>query len=77
MEGIKTDTPPDESLSKWATGRQYLLHPVGGLMTYYRRGKREKRQPEVPFQDAALVLEPVSLTVSEVFFSRFKSKLTL
>lgn len=68
MEGIKTDASPDKALSKWATGRQYLLHPVGGLMTYYRRGKREKRKPEVPFQEATLVLEPVSLTVSEVFF---------
>ncbi|KAG0559465.1 hypothetical protein KC19_10G107200 [Ceratodon purpureus] len=65
MEGIKTDPSPDKSLSKWATGRQYLLHPVGGLMTYNRRGKREKRKPEVPFQEATLVLEPVSLTVSE------------
>ncbi|KAG0568137.1 hypothetical protein KC19_7G189300 [Ceratodon purpureus] len=65
MEGILRDGSPDKPLSKWATGRQYLLHPVGGLMTYNRRGKREKREPEVPFQDATLVLEPVSLTVSE------------
>jgi hypothetical protein len=65
MEGILCDGSPDKPLSKWATGRQYLLHPVGGLMTYYR--KREKRKPEVPFQEATLVLEPVSLTVSEVF----------
>lgn len=72
MEGILTDGSPEKPLSKWATGRQYLLHPVGGLMTYNRRGKREKRKPEVPFQEATLVLEPVSLTVSEVFVQRFK-----
>lgn len=66
MEGIVKDPSPEEPLSKWATGRQYLLHPVGGLMTYNRRGKREKRNPDVPFQEATLVLEPVSLTVSEV-----------
>lgn len=69
MEGIVKDPSPEEPLSKWATGRQYLLHPVGGLMTYNRRGKREKRNPDVPFQEATLVLEPVSLTVSEVLKS--------
>ncbi|XP_024384462.1 uncharacterized protein [Physcomitrium patens] len=65
MEGIKNDASPDKPLPKWAAGRQYLLHPVGGLMTYNRRGKRETRKPDVPFQEAKLVLEPVSLTVSE------------
>ena len=69
MEGIKSDPSPDNSLSKWAIDHQYLLHPVGALMTYYRRGKLEKRKPEVPFQEATLVLEPVLLTVSEVCFS--------
>ena len=72
MEGILYDGSPEKPLSKWATGRQYLLHPVGGLMTYNRRSKTEKRKPDVPFQEATLVLEPVSLTVSEVFVLRFK-----
>lgn len=68
-EGITKDGTADAPLSKWASGRQYLLHPVGGLMTYNRRGKREKRKPDIPFQEATLVLEPVSLTISEVIWS--------
>jgi hypothetical protein len=62
VQDAHTDMVP----SKWATGRQYLLHPVGGLLTHFRRGKREKRSTHVPFQEASLLLEAVTVTVSEV-----------
>jgi vacuolar protein sorting-associated protein 13A/C len=65
-EGIAQDAFKNMVPSKWATGRQYLLHPVGGLLTHFRRGKREKRSTHVPFQEASLLLEAVTVTVSEV-----------
>jgi vacuolar protein sorting-associated protein 13A/C len=64
-EGIAQDARTNMVPSKWATGRQYLLHPVGGLLTHFRRGKREKRSTHVPFQEASLLLEAVTVTVSE------------
>ncbi|EFJ17191.1 hypothetical protein SELMODRAFT_421223 [Selaginella moellendorffii] len=44
---------------------KYLLHPVAGLMKYHRCGKREKRDSKTPFQKASLVLDQVSIAVSE------------
>ncbi|XP_059076567.1 uncharacterized protein LOC131042467 isoform X2 [Cryptomeria japonica] len=52
-------------LSQWAVGRQYLLCPVNGTLQYYRFGKQEKRDPSVPSQKMSLILNDVSLTVSE------------
>ncbi|PTQ34792.1 hypothetical protein MARPO_0076s0036 [Marchantia polymorpha] len=63
--GISSDVPPDAKSSKWASGRRFLLHPVDGIMRYHRRGKRENREPHIPFQKASLVLDEVSATVSE------------
>lgn len=39
-------------MSEWATGRQHWLHTVGSLVIYNRRGNRERRNPEVSFQEA-------------------------
>lgn len=44
----------------------YLLRPINGVLNYYRRGKREKREHSMPLQNLSLVLDEVSLTVSEV-----------
>lgn len=43
----------------------YLLRPINGVLNYYRRGKREKREHSMPLQNLSLVLDEVSLTVSE------------
>eukprot|EP00897_Mesotaenium_endlicherianum_P008373 jgi/Mesen1/7564/ME000392S06833 len=45
--------------------RQYLLQPIGGRMRYFRQGKHDKREPDVPYQTAWLVLNEVALTISE------------
>ncbi|KAJ7520814.1 hypothetical protein O6H91_19G024000 [Diphasiastrum complanatum] len=55
----------DEVSLDGADKHQYLLQPVGGTMKYHRCGKHEKRDPEHPFQKASLVLDQVSLTISE------------
>ncbi|GBG70050.1 hypothetical protein CBR_g4878 [Chara braunii] len=51
--------------TQWDAGRQYLLQPLGGTMTYVRHGKQEKREPGDPFHRVALTVEEVSLTPSE------------
>eukprot|EP01018_Ginkgo_biloba_P025446 Gb_15429 [translate_table: standard] len=52
-------------VSKWALGRQYLLQPVNGTLKYHRCGKQEKRDPSIPFQKICLILNDLSLNVSE------------
>ncbi|KAL2613699.1 hypothetical protein R1flu_025391 [Riccia fluitans] len=63
--GISSDVPADVESSRWASDRKFLLHPVDGSMRYHRRGKRESREPHIPFQKASLRLDQVSATVSE------------
>lgn len=50
----------------WASGRQFLLRPVGAQMMYFRLGRSEKREESVPFQTAAFVLDEVFFVISEV-----------
>lgn len=52
--------------SVWALNRKYLLSPINGVLKYHRLGKQERTDPEIPFEKASLVLDDVSLTVSEV-----------
>lgn len=60
--GISQEAPLS---SNQVNERQYLLHPVDGILSYHRRGKREKRDPTMAFQNISLLLNEVSLTISE------------
>ncbi|KAM7259519.1 hypothetical protein ACFE04_015260 [Oxalis oulophora] len=64
-EGI--NEPPAESgmLRKWSSIRKYVVSPINGVLKYHRLGKQERSDPEMPFEKASLVLNDVSLTVSE------------
>ncbi|CAM6102066.1 unnamed protein product [Calypogeia fissa] len=63
--GVSTDEAANVSSANWAIGRKYLLHPVEGSLRYHRRGKRENREPHVPFQNVSLRLDQLSVTISE------------
>lgn len=67
--GVSTDLPVNETSTNWAVDRKYLLHPVEGILRYHRRGKRENREPHVPFQKLSIRLDQLSVTVSEVMKS--------
>ncbi|KAI5061209.1 hypothetical protein GOP47_0023714 [Adiantum capillus-veneris] len=56
--GINPKNPQDSQSA-------YLLCPINGVLNYYRRGKREKRERHMPLQSLSLVLDDVSLIVSE------------
>lgn len=46
--------------------RKYLVSPINGVLKYHRVGNQERNDPEVPLENASLVLSDVSLTVTEV-----------
>ncbi|KAL8205058.1 hypothetical protein R6Q57_010681 [Mikania cordata] len=51
--------------SKWAQNRSYLVSPINGVLKYHRLGNFEKTNPEMPFEEAHLILGDVSLTLTE------------
>ncbi|MCO5593425.1 hypothetical protein L7F22_047439 [Adiantum nelumboides] len=63
--GINPKQPQDSSLLSSVAESTYLLCPINGVLNYYRRGKREKRERHMPLQSLSLVLDDVSLTLSE------------
>lgn len=54
-------------VSDWAVNRKYLVSPINGVLKYHRVGNQERNDPEVPFENASLVLSDVSLTITEVY----------
>ncbi|XP_068666865.1 uncharacterized protein [Aristolochia californica] len=64
-DGINEPAPHHELVSVWARNRKYLISPINGLLKYHRLGKQERKDPNLPFEKASLVLSDVSLTVSE------------
>ncbi|CAL1397515.1 unnamed protein product [Linum trigynum] len=65
-DGINKPAASKGPVSKWATGRNYLVSPINGVLKYHRLGKQERINPEVPFEKASLVLTDVSLTMTEL-----------
>ncbi|MFS7909478.1 putative vacuolar protein sorting-associated protein [Helianthus anomalus] len=51
--------------SEWARDRNYLVSPINGVLKYHRLGNSERTDPEMPFEEAHLILSDVSLTVTE------------
>ncbi|KAJ8645273.1 hypothetical protein MRB53_007021 [Persea americana] len=64
-DGINEPSTDSAMASVWALNRKYLLSPINGVLKYHRLGKQERTDPEIPFEKASLVLDDVSLTVSE------------
>ncbi|XP_071698618.1 uncharacterized protein [Rutidosis leptorrhynchoides] len=52
-------------VSAWAQDRNYLVSPINGVLKYHRLGNLERTDPEMPFEEAHLILGDVSLTVTE------------
>ncbi|KAH9312824.1 hypothetical protein KI387_027859, partial [Taxus chinensis] len=62
---LESESKNGQLISRWAVGRQYLLCPVNGTLQYYRCGKQEKRDPNIPSQKMSLILNDVCMNVSE------------
>lgn len=60
---------PRDSSSVWSLNRKYLISPINGTLNYHRLGKLERKDLDIPFEKASLILNDVSVTVSEVHFS--------
>nr|XP_043635621.1 uncharacterized protein LOC122606820 [Erigeron canadensis] len=52
-------------VSAWAQDRNYLVSPINGVLKYHRLGNLERTDPEMPFEEAHLILGDVSLTLTE------------
>lgn len=55
----------------WAMDRKYIVSPINGILKYYRLGKLERLNPEIPFEKVSVVLSDVSLTILEVCSESF------
>ncbi|ONK67151.1 uncharacterized protein A4U43_C06F16540 [Asparagus officinalis] len=64
QDGID-ELPRELAVSLWAMNRTYLVSPINGVLKYHRLGKKERKNPDIPFEKASLVLSDVSLTISE------------
>ncbi|KAL7618287.1 hypothetical protein Lser_V15G01600 [Lactuca serriola] len=53
------------AVSAWARDRHYLVSPINALLKYHRLGNDERTDPEMPFEEAHLILGDVSLTLTE------------
>ncbi|XP_024982723.1 uncharacterized protein LOC112519038 isoform X5 [Cynara cardunculus var. scolymus] len=53
------------AVSAWARDRNYLVSPINGVLKYHRLGNLERTDPEMPFEEARLILGDVSLTLTE------------
>ncbi|KAL6002802.1 hypothetical protein ACLOJK_023024 [Asimina triloba] len=83
-DGINESATDPGSVSVWAMNRTYLVSPINGVLKYHRLGKQERKDPETPFEKASLVLNDVSLTISEAqyhdgirlleIFSRYRTR---
>ncbi|KAH7429919.1 hypothetical protein KP509_09G071400 [Ceratopteris richardii] len=62
---INQKHPQVSPLLSTVSKSKYLLRPINGVLNYYQYGRREKRDIHTPLQSLSLVLDDVSLTVSE------------
>ncbi|KAI7737218.1 hypothetical protein M8C21_001541, partial [Ambrosia artemisiifolia] len=51
--------------SECAGDRNYLVSPINGVLKYHRLGNSERTNPEMPFEEAHLILGDVSLALTE------------
>jgi vacuolar protein sorting-associated protein 13A/C len=66
MPGIKED--PSSIIGdkpEWIQDHQYVLEPVAGTAKYFRLGQKDSRTPDKPPQKAVVILEDVTLSLSE------------
>lgn len=63
-DGINEPAKGNE-VSTWAQDRNYLVSPINVFLKYHRLGNQERTDPEMPFEEAHLVLGDVSLTLTE------------
>lgn len=54
-----------ERISVWARDRNYIVSPINGVLKYHRLGNQERNDPDIPFEKASLVVNDVSLAVTE------------
>ncbi|XP_058093613.1 uncharacterized protein LOC131239768 [Magnolia sinica] len=83
-DGINESASDPGLGSVWALNRKYLVSPINGVLKYHRLGKQERKDAEIPFEKASLVLSDVSLTISEAqyhdgiklleVFSRYRTR---
>ncbi|CAN6447305.1 unnamed protein product [Victoria cruziana] len=64
-DGINDPGPNNSLVSKWAIHRKFLISPINGVLKYHRLGNQERKDPNVPFEKASLVLSDVSITILE------------
>ncbi|XP_031479692.1 uncharacterized protein LOC116250249 isoform X3 [Nymphaea colorata] len=64
-DGINDPGPNNSLVSKWAMHRKFLVSPINGVLKYHRLGNQERKDPNVPFEKASLVLSDVSITILE------------
>ncbi|XP_040944166.1 uncharacterized protein [Gossypium hirsutum] len=64
-DGINEPAADNEVVSMWAMNRNYLVSPINGVLKYHRLGNQERKNPDIPFEKASLVLSDVALTITE------------
>lgn len=60
------DAEPASSAEPFKAPHEFILHPVGGVLNYVRRGKQEVRVEDVPQQSISLTLGEVAFTLAQV-----------
>nr|DAD29104.1 TPA_asm: hypothetical protein HUJ06_030572 [Nelumbo nucifera] len=64
-DGINEPLPGCSMVSIWSMNRKYVVSPINGILKYHRLGNQERKDLEIPFEEASLVLSNVSLTITE------------
>lgn len=64
-DGINESSVSTKMVPKWSQERQFVVSPINGVLKYHRLGNQERNDPEIPFEEASLVLTDVSLTITE------------
>ncbi|KAL3812236.1 hypothetical protein ACJIZ3_013504 [Penstemon smallii] len=64
-DGINESTKVNTLVSPWARDRNYLVSPINGVLKYHRLGNQERSDPSVPSEKASVVINDVSLTITE------------
>ncbi|XP_010266663.1 PREDICTED: uncharacterized protein LOC104604129 isoform X2 [Nelumbo nucifera] len=83
-DGINEPLPGRSVVSPWSMNHKYLVSPINGILKYHRLGNQERKDLEIPFEKASLVLSDVSLTITEAqyhdviklmeVFSRYRTR---
>ncbi|CAH9120434.1 unnamed protein product [Cuscuta epithymum] len=63
--GISDSAKNNKVMCAWAREHNYLVSPINGVLKYHRLGNQEKSDPNVPHEQASLIVSDVSLTATE------------